>query len=257
MGDTERQNMGVRGDGGRQIGGCNRISLANSLGNLLCQRRKQFNGLFGNFAGKYLLNVRGNVGDHPLIIRRNSPQFCRRQAALLELGNDSDQLAGVDEFAIVFNAQRIAPVKSLQNLRDDLVLRQFIRWLTISAVKKIFPVLIDNLRAEAVKSVNGDFISVLADDLAEALAHVGGAALGKRQAQNTVWQRVGLAQNLGGAHTQQLSLARARPGDHQERTVNIIDRLALIGVQLGVASLKIHITILLHNAGVGEKLLIK
>ena len=39
---------------------------------------------------------------------------------------------------------------------------------------------------------------------------------GTRQAQNTVWQRVGLAQNLGGAHTQQLSLARARPGDHQE-----------------------------------------
>ena len=94
-------------------------------------------------------------------------------------------------------------------------------------------------------------------DLAEALAHVGGTALGKRQAQNTIWQRVGLAQNLGGAHAQQLGLARARPGDHQERAVNIIDRLALIGVQLGVASLKIHITILLHNAGVGEKLLIK
>ena len=137
------------------------------------------------------------------------------------------------------------------------MLRQFIRWLTISAVKKIFPVLIDNLRAEAVKGVNGDFISVLADDLAQALAHVGGAALGKRQAQNTIRQRVGLAQNLGGAHAQQLGLARARPGDHQERTMNIIDRLALIGVQLGIASLKIHITILLHNAGVGEKLLIK
>ena len=94
------------------------------------------------------------------------------------------------------------------------MLRQFIRRLTISAVKKIFPVLIDNFRAEAVKCVNGNFIGVLADDLAQALAHVGSAALGKRQAQNTIWHRVGLAQNLGGAHAQQLGLARARPGDH-------------------------------------------
>ena len=62
------------------------------------------------------------------------------------------------------------------------MLRQLIRRLSVSAVKKILPVLIDNLRAEAVKGVNGDFISVLADDLAEALAHVGGTALGKRQA---------------------------------------------------------------------------
>lgn len=138
-----------------------------------------------------------------------------------------------------------------------MVLRQLVRRLAISAVKKIFPVLIDNLRTEAVKGVNGDFIRILADDLAEALTHVGSAALGKRQAQNTVRQRVGLAQNLGGAHAEQLGLARARPGDHQERAVNIIDRLALISVQLGVTSLKIHITILLHNAGVGEKLLIK
>ena len=120
------------------------------------------------------------------------------------------------------------------------MLRQFICRLGIGAAEKILAVLIDNLRAEAVKSVNGDFISVLADDLAQALAHVGSAALGKRQAQNTVRQRVGLAQNLGGAHAQQLGLARTRPGDHQERTVNIIDRLALIDVQLGVASVKIH-----------------
>ena len=120
------------------------------------------------------------------------------------------------------------------------MLRQLIRRLTIGAVKKILAVLIDNLRAETVKGMNGDFIGILADDLAQALAHVGSAALGKRQAQNTIRQRVGLAQNLGGAHAQQLGLARARPGDHQERTVNIIDRLALIGIQLGVASLKIH-----------------
>ena len=204
-----------------------------------------------------MLDVSGNVGDSALIIRRNRPQFRRRETALLELGNDSDQLAGVDEFAVVFNAQRITPIQPFENLRHDLVLRQFICWLGIGAVKKVLAVLIDNLRAKAVKGVNSDFISVLADDLAEALAHVGSAALGKRQAQNTIRQRVGLAQNLGGAHTQQLGLARAWPGDHQERAVNVIDRLALISVQLGVASLKIHITILLHNAGVGEKLLIK
>ena len=120
------------------------------------------------------------------------------------------------------------------------MLHQFIRRLTISAAEKILAVLIDNLRAETVKGMNGDFIRILADDLAQALAHVGSAALGKRQAQNTVRQRVGLAQNLGGAHAQQLGLTRARPGDHQERAVNVIDRLALIGVQLGVASLKIH-----------------
>ena len=148
------------------------------------------------------MDVGRNASDNALIIRRNRPQFRRREAALLELGNDSDQLAGVDEFTVVFSAQRITPIKPLQDPRYNLVLRQFICRLTISTVKKIFPVLIDNLRAEAVKGVNGDFISVLADDLAEALAHVGGAALGKRQAQNTVWQRVGLAQNLGSAHAQ-------------------------------------------------------
>ena len=68
------------------------------------------------------------------------------------------------------------------------------------AVKKIFPVLIDNLRAEAVKGVNSDFVGILADDLAQALSHVGSAALGKGEARNTIRQRVGLAQNLGGAH---------------------------------------------------------
>ena len=66
------------------------------------------------------------------------------------------------------------------------MLRQLVRRLGIGAAEKILAVLIDNLRAEAVKGVNGNFISVLADDLAQALAHVGSAALGKGQAQNTI-----------------------------------------------------------------------
>ena len=70
----------------------------------------------------------------------------------------------------------------LEYSRDNLILRQFVNWLSVGATEKILAMLIDDFCAEAVERVNRNFIRVLTDNLAKSLAHIRGAAFSKRQA---------------------------------------------------------------------------
>ena len=87
----------------------------------------------------------------------------------------------------------MAALERFEHASQYLVLRQFVSWFVVATAEKVLAVLIDDFDAEAVKGVNGDFVGLFADDLAQAFAHIDRPALGKCQAEDVRWQHVRFA----------------------------------------------------------------
>lgn len=103
------------------------------------------------------------------------------------------------------------------------------------AVVKILGVVVDCFVGKAVKGVNRDFVSVLANQAGEAAAHVAGGGFGEGQTENAGRQGVGEAQNVRDAETEQFGFAGTRASDDQNGAFDGIDGEFLSGVEFFVA----------------------
>ena len=105
-------------------------------------------------------------------------------------------------------------------------------------------VLVDNFSTEAMERMDGHFVGIRSDDLPESFTHGTRPAVGERQAENVLRQRISTRQNIGHPHREQFGLAGTRPGYDHQGPVYVIDRLFLSGIQFFVARVKIHSLIL-------------
>jgi len=72
-----------------------------------------------------------------------------------------------------------------------------------------------------------------ADQRADALAHLAGGLVGEGDGEDLAGPRLAGGKNVGDACGQHPRLAGPRPGEHQHRSVQGLDRLALLRVESG------------------------
>ena len=90
------------------------------------------------------------------------------------------------------------------NVADNLKTFQF-----IDAVFEVWAMFLKDIRAKGMISMNLNLVSLWANKISEAMAHVTGGCFGESKAKNIVWRGVGLPKDIRDADGKKLSLAGA------------------------------------------------
>ena len=95
----------------------------------------------------------------------------------------------------------------LENFVEDLDLGEFVGGGKGGTLVKVFGILGDDFRAEAVKGMNGDFVGFATDEADEALAHVLGGVVGEGEAEDCGRKGVGFLEDVGDAQGEEFGFA--------------------------------------------------
>ena len=115
---------------------------------------------------------------------------------------------------------------------------------------EIFSVVINHLTAKAMEGMDGDAVSICPNDAAQALAHRRCSTVGKGKTENILREYICLAQDIGGAHAEQLCLAGAGASHNEQWPIDGIDGGALLVIEVCVSSRKFvlrHVSIIAHS----------
>ena len=96
-----------------------------------------------------------------------------------------------------------------------------------------------NAAGKPVEGTHLDAVCLSANELDQAGAHGLGTGLGVREAENVLGSGVALDEDVCRPQAQELSLARARAGNHHQRAVQALHGAALLGVELLQRSLEL------------------
>ena len=152
----------------------------------------------------------------------------------LRLGSDPGALGLAD---LRLNAARVeAAIVDLHLAHRALDERELVRRVgdgEALAVAKLVDVPTQDLETKRVEGADGEPLGVLgADQRPHPVAHLGRRLVGEGHGEDVVGRHA-LLDHIGDAVHDHPGLAAAGAGQHQERTFERLDRVALRGVELG------------------------
>lgn len=91
--------------------------------------------------------------------------------------------------------------------------------------------LMSDLLPEAMKSMESHSIGICPDEASESRSHIRGSGFGEGQTEDIRREDIRIEEDTTDPSSEDLSLATPRSGDHEDRTIDRIDRLLLRGIE--------------------------